>query len=107
MEGVTAMQEWEYQEIWLERVKPYTSSKWSGFTATINNIPSSLQEFEDYMQVLGNQGWELVTTVPVAYEARDDARGMTTMLVYIFKRPTFSRKNPPPLIKAKPTRERK
>ena len=81
------MQKWEYLYILFWREKPRFTPRWSEFKTQIDGKEMALDAFEQYMQTLGEQGWELVTAIPVAARWETSWLGMTTSIRFIFKRP--------------------
>ena len=79
------MNKWEYLQILHERDKPRMSSTWTYFKL-INGKEYGKDEFANYLQKLGEDGWELVSAVPIAYSSSSWI-GMTTDILYTFKRP--------------------
>jgi hypothetical protein len=71
------MQRWEYQTITLKR--EYKTNIITGASVTNWNSTINLQQ-------LGEEGWELVSVVPIA-DFQSDYSGFTHQLQYIFKRP--------------------
>jgi hypothetical protein len=79
------MTKWEYLQFLHERDKPRMSSTWTGFDY-INGKKYSKEEFASYLQKLGENGWELVSAVPIAISSSSWI-GMTSDILYTFKRP--------------------
>ncbi len=77
------MQKWEYLRIKLWREKPRFANEWTDFKATVGNRDLTIEQFDSYMQTLGDQGWELVFNTPIAFYDG----GMTTSMHIVFKRP--------------------
>ena len=79
------MQKWEYLRIQFNREKPAMSSKWTDFKLKISGKELSRKDFDQYMQTLGDEGWELVSAYPLTYWW--DTNGFSDELNFIFKRP--------------------
>jgi hypothetical protein len=68
------MPKWEYQTIILKRELKL------GFSASLTQWSPSID-----LDRLGEEGWELVSIVPIA-NYQGDASGLTHQLHYVFKR---------------------
>jgi hypothetical protein len=75
--------------MYLGREKRPLTTKWGEFKTIIGDREVAMleEEFDQYMDVLGEQGWELVSCTPIAVWWQSDYRGMTTRINYVFKRP--------------------
>ena len=73
------MQRWEYKIITIKRVR-------SGGLLSATIEWDSKINIEDELQNLGENGWELVSIVPVA-DFANTGSGYTHELRYVFKRP--------------------
>ncbi|MGB5932335.1 MAG: hypothetical protein WBH57_04610 [Anaerolineae bacterium] len=85
------MQKWEYRRVGFRRQEEGLVSvgytEWEGYdVATQQWMPSSAW-WADELKSLGEQGWELVTAVPVASTVMLGRNGNTTELTFYFKRP--------------------
>jgi len=78
------MQKWEYLILSLDREKPQFRTNFSNFVAEISGKKMTENEFFEYMDTLGENGWELVSTSSIAYY--QDFSGMTSNIYYYFKR---------------------
>jgi hypothetical protein len=81
------MQKWEYHELTLYRYQMEGFYEWTEFHATIEGKQVNRIVVREHLQMLGEQGWELVSVTPIAYQPGRDYGGMTTLLQYTFKRP--------------------
>jgi hypothetical protein len=82
------MQKWEHKRLAVRREKPRFTTEWSAFKTEIDGKALTLAEFDKYMNTLGEQGWELVSTCSMAYQSDNNWRGMTDAIYYYFKPPT-------------------
>lgn len=68
------MQKWEYKVILRERISGFFSK----FEWDIN--------IDEILPQLGDEGWELVSVVPISSEYGDSRAGLTTHERWVFKR---------------------
>jgi hypothetical protein len=81
------MQKWEYHRVIKYRYQMEGFYEWTEFHAMIEGKQANPLVVWQHLQALGEQGWELVSVTPIAYQPGRDYGGMTTQLEYMFKRP--------------------
>jgi len=77
------MQKWEYFSINLSLYRDgVTIFAKTSFVAKLDGKNVSITEFDNYMNTLGEQGWELVSVTPIT----EATVGITNDIRYYFKR---------------------
>jgi hypothetical protein len=62
---------------------------WSLWTEDDKPLPAPVA-LHPKLKQLGDQGWELVSVIPVSNHSTAETAGFTSQLTYIFKRPVLA-----------------
>jgi hypothetical protein len=75
------MQKWEYKII----IRMFNKGKYEW-----SNPPNEKRSYEEFLNALGQEGWELISTLPVSVPNQAWDAGATKAIHYLLKRPVSS-----------------
>ena len=84
------MQRWEYKSISVARAAAnligWTVPDWSLWTEDDKPLSAPVS-LGPKLKQLGDQGWELVSVIPISNHTATGTAGFTSQMIYFFKRP--------------------
>jgi hypothetical protein len=86
LKGVKAMPEWEYTRLYVTKVWDKAKELYV-WQFNYDGTTYSWNDENRIMNLMGEQEWELVCSVPITYIGDGDAGSYTGMYILYFKRP--------------------